>query len=448
MIGPNILGGRERRYAFLLASAAFLVFFAGCYRTARMPKQEGASPAAASGASETEATRVEGTVPSPTQTVQRTPSEEPPPFPPAASEQVTAPEGSIPESPPDSSPMSAGEPTVAEGETATVLQPEETEIRKGGVSREEAAGKGAVGEEMTGKEATGGKATGDEATVEEGVGEKVTVAAVPPPEPPSPPTSLPPSPPPPTEADRGRVVIARLPEERAFPQDGPLWARGREELAYKVEFLGLTMGYARFTFLGKVLLSGKEAYHLRVRAWTTGLLSLMFSADDTIDYYLDVHSMAPLRQEVTRSRKEDQVVTFDQENGTIVYRYKKNGKLRKKVDVVPNVYDPVSVAYYYRTRQLEGGEKEQSMYAGRKIYAVSAKPVGVERIRTDRGEFDTIIIQPVLRREGKVKDKRKISMRMWMTRDERHVPVRLYAKFKKIRIWTLVGELLPDRQGG
>jgi hypothetical protein len=174
----------------------------------------------------------------------------------------------------------------------------------------------------------------------------------------------------------------------------------------------------------------------------------MFSADDTIDYYLDVHSMAPLRQEVTRSRKEDQVVTFDQENGTIVYRYKKNGKLRKKVDVVPNVYDPVSVAYYYRTRQLEGGEKEQSMYAGRKIYAVSAKPVGVERIRTDRGEFDTIIIQPVLRREGKVKDKRKISMRMWMTRDERHVPVRLYAKFKKIRIWTLVGELLPDRQGG
>jgi hypothetical protein len=39
-------------------------------------------------------------------------------------------------------------------------------------------------------------------------------------------------------------------------------------------------------------------------------------------------------------------------------------------------------------------------------------------------------------------------MRMWMTKDERHVPVRLYAKFKKVRTWTLVGELLPDREGG
>jgi hypothetical protein len=316
-----------------------------------------------------------------------------------------------------------------EGETSTVLQPEETEKQGEEVAGEEVSAEG-VGEEGL--------------AAEEGTGEEGTVAALPPPGPPSPPIS----PPVRTEADREKVVITRLPEERTFSQDGPLWARGKEELSYKVEFLGLTMGYARFTFLGKVLLSGKEVYHLRVRAWTTGLLSLMFSADDTIDYYLDINSMMPLRQEVTRSKKEDQVVTFDQATGTIVYRYKKNGKLRKKVDVVPNVYDPVSVAYYYRTRDPEGGGKKQSMYAGRKIYAIFAKPVGFERIRTDQGEFDTIVIQPVLRREGKVKDKRKISMRMWMTRDQRHLPVRLYAKFKKIRTWTLVGELLPDRQGG
>ncbi len=67
-------------------------------------------------------------------------------------------------------------------------------------------------------------------------------------------------------------------------------------------------------------------------------------------------------------------------------------------------------------------------------------------IRTDKGEFDTIITQPVLRQGGKLETKKE--MRMWMTRDERHVPVRLYAKFKKIRNWTLVGELLPGQQGG
>jgi hypothetical protein len=283
-------------------------------------------------------------------------------------------------------------------------------------------------------------------TYEKVSGNEKTVGDTPPrTEPASPPPS---APPPATSASvakrSGEVVV--LPEERAYPRDGPPWAREKEELAYKVEFLGITMGYARFSFLGKVLLSGREVYHLRVRAWTSDLLSLIYPIDDTIDYYLDVQTMVPLRQEFTRSRKEDDVAIFDQENGTIVYRYRKDGKVRKKVDVLPNVYDPVSAAYYFRTRGLETEEKELSMYAGRKLWEISAKPVGFERIQTDRGEFDTMIVQPLLRREGKLDDRRK--MRMWMTKDERHVPVRLYAKFKKIRTWTLVGELLPDREGG
>jgi len=57
-----------------------------------------------------------------------------------------------------------------------------------------------------------------------------------------------------------------------------------------------------------------------------------------------------------------------------------------------------------------------------------------------------VMIEPVIRRNGQLEHKG--NLRVWMTRDERHVPVRLYAKFKKIRTWTLVGELVPGRQGG
>lgn len=67
-------------------------------------------------------------------------------------------------------------------------------------------------------------------------------------------------------------------------------------------------------------------------------------------------------------------------------------------------------------------------------------------IRTDRGRFDTVTIDPVLRRNGNLEDKG--NLRIWMTRDERHVPVRLYARFRKVRTWTLVGELVPGREGG
>ncbi len=244
-----------------------------------------------------------------------------------------------------------------------------------------------------------------------------------------------------------RAVIARLPDHLAFDQSGPCWARGREELVYRVEFLGITMGYARFVFNGKVLLGGREVYHLSVRAWTSNVLALIYPINDTIDYYMDVKTLEPLRQEYTSgNRKKDDVAIYDQETGLIVYRYKESGEIRKQVNAVPNIYDPVTLAYVFRSRDPAEEARPRNVYAGRKVWEISAQPLGVEKIATDAGEVETIVIRPVIRRDGKVENKG--DLKMWLTRDERKVPVRLYAKFKKIRTWTLVGELMPERKGG
>lgn len=408
MYGPAILRSGACRYAYPLVFAALLVLAAGCYRASHETGPEGVPPAATSPPLEKEKAGKEmnqaaGTVSPPPPSGNHASYEEFPPQVAEGSSPETVPEESREEIPPDSSPLPARREPPTNEQTPALPEAE-------------------------------GKRAGQERGEPEG---EIPAA--------TPPQAVPAAPASPADAGKG-VVIAMLPQDQVFSEEGPPWAREKEELAYKVEFLGITMGYARFSFLGKVLLSGREAYHLRVRAWTSDLLSLIYPIDDTIDYYLDVQTMVPLRQEFTRSRKEDDVAIYDQENGTIVYRYRKDGKIRKKVDVLPNVYDPVSAAYYFRTRDLETEEKELSMYAGRKLWEISARPVGFERIQTDRGEYDTMIVQPLLRREGKLDERRK--MRMWMTKDERHVPVRLYAKFKKIRTWTLVGELLPDREGG
>jgi hypothetical protein len=409
------MGGNVRCVA-LIATAAILLLATGCYRAAHELRPEEKLSAAASVTSKSEETRAEEGAVSSLQKEEQ----------PAAPVEVPSPTADATkdagkEIPAESPPPSAGAVFRAEPPPA-VSWP-----GKGNVAKEPIAGAQKTGAAVptiaTVKRETNGKGNSAGASH------------------PAPAPSVPRA-----DAVSGRMVIASLSEEMAFPQDGPPWTRKKEELVYKVEFLGLTMGYARFTFLGKVLLSGKEAYHLRVRAWTSDLLSLIYPIDDTIDYYLDVQTIAPLRQEFDNSRKEDDVAIYDQEKGTIVYRYKKDGTIRKKVDVVPNVYDPVSAAYYFRTRDLAVEEKGRPMYAGRKLWEISARPVGFERIHTDLGEVDTIIIQPVIRREGKVEDKG--DLKMWMSRDERHIPVRLYAKFRKIRMWTLVGELMPDKQGG
>jgi len=231
------------------------------------------------------------------------------------------------------------------------------------------------------------------------------------------------------------------------PMEEPAWAAGKEVLVYRVEFLGMTMGYARFTFKGKVLLNGKETYHLNVRAWTSDILSVIYPINETIDYFLDVKTLAPLRQEFTsRAKEKDDVAIYDQENGKIVYRYKQTGEIHKRVDVTPNVYDPVSATYYFRVRDLGAEERPRQVYAGRKLWQISTRLIGQERIDTSGGPVDTKVIQPVIRREGQLENKG--DLRMWVTNDARRVPVRIYAKFRKIRDWTLVADLIPPQEGG
>lgn len=242
---------------------------------------------------------------------------------------------------------------------------------------------------------------------------------------------------------------AAAPSMGAHAPSLPGWARRPEELVYRVDFIGITMGYARFRYEGKVTIGGKTAYHLNVRAWTSGALAYIYPVNETIDYYLDEETLAPIRQEFTqREREKDDVATYDQDSGTITYRYRLTGEIRKRVVTVPTVYDPVSVAYYFRWRDLGAEDRPRNVYAGRKVWQISARLLGNERIRTEHGEIDAIAVRPVIRKDGKVQDKG--DLKIWFSGDDRRVPVRLYAKFRKIKDWTLVGELMPSgaRAGG
>jgi hypothetical protein len=86
------------------------------------------------------------------------------------------------------------------------------------------------------------------------------------------------------------------------------------------------------------------------------------------------------------------------------------------------------------------------MYGGRKLYQISTKLLRQESIDSSLGRVGAVVVQPIIKREGQLENKG--DLRMWMTNDSRRIPVRIYAKFRKIRDWTLQAELLPPKEGG
>lgn len=234
------------------------------------------------------------------------------------------------------------------------------------------------------------------------------------------------------------------PELQGVPADGPGWGKGHEELSYRLTFLGVTAGYARFSIKGKTIIDGRQAWHLHVRGWTSQFLSVFYPVNNIMDYYLDVKTLAPIRIDTTKNEKKkftDRVALYDQEKGEISYWDRSLKNLEKKVEVVPDVHDPVSAVYYFRAREVGNPERVRNMYAGRKMWQIASQTVGTETIPNEMGQpVDTIVVKPVIRRDGKLESKGDI--KLWLTNDARRIPIRIYAN---IKFGTVVGQLIPPQ---
>lgn len=234
------------------------------------------------------------------------------------------------------------------------------------------------------------------------------------------------------------------PAARGAPPEIPIWASDGEELSYKVTFMGVTAGYARFISRGRVRIGGRDAYHIQIKAWTTGTLSVLFPISESFDYYLDAESLAPIRRDsVIRKVNRPEIVLFDQEKGTITHWYGDTMEVRKVKQIPPpGFYDGVGAMYFFRTRGIGDPSVSIRLFGGRKVYRASSETVGVETIPYGKGKVDTFLVKPIYREEGGSGEKPMVGeLLVWVSKDPRRVPVKLYASFTKGLEWKLVGEL-------
>ncbi|HEX9191374.1 MAG TPA: DUF3108 domain-containing protein [Candidatus Deferrimicrobiaceae bacterium] len=237
--------------------------------------------------------------------------------------------------------------------------------------------------------------------------------------------------------------------EAAHPEI-PIWARDGEELSYKVTFMGVTAGYARLISRGRVRIGGRDAYHILIKAWTTGTLSVLFPISESFDYYLDAETLAPIRRDsVIRKVNRPEIVLFDQEKGTITHWYADTMEVRKKKQIPPpDFYEGVSATYFYRTRGFGDRSVSIRVFGGRKVYRVTTERAGEETIPYENGKVDTYVVKPVYKEEGGSGEKPMVGeLLVWVSKDPRRVPVKLYASFRKGLEWKLVGELQSGLAG-
>jgi hypothetical protein len=119
----------------------------------------------------------------------------------------------------------------------------------------------------------------------------------------------------------------------------------------------------------------------------------------------------------------------------------KTRKNRAPIPILPGSFDPLSAFYYTRLIQLdEKSEFQRPVTDGKKCVMGHAKVKKGRKIRMANGMHNTWIIEPDLKHiEGVFEKSKNAKIQLWVTADERRIPVKVKSK---VIIGSFTGRLV------
>ncbi len=220
-----------------------------------------------------------------------------------------------------------------------------------------------------------------------------------------------------------------------------------EKVVHAVKYFKMSAGNLTLETKQYAQVNGKKNYQFRTSIKTSSLFASFYSVDDFVDVLMDFEQMIPsvfkLQVVETAVLKQAQMFFDHEKNRAIFWEKKvteKNGEETKKQDweIMPYSQNVFSSAFYMRTFQWEVGKENAFRVANDEQNLVfRAKALRKEKIQTEAGEFNAIVIKPEIELKGKFTPVGDIFI--WLSDDDRKFILKIESK---IKIGTLVSEIV------
>ncbi|MBF0188388.1 MAG: DUF3108 domain-containing protein [Magnetococcales bacterium] len=239
------------------------------------------------------------------------------------------------------------------------------------------------------------------------------------------------------------IITALLPSlvraEEAHPP-GPAFG---ERLTYSIRWGVMPAGAAVMNFLPY---DGPGAYTIQAHVESIGMVAMMHPVDDhlkTIGYRQGGRLFSTMFKKDQRERNRITRYRFERNRKQVVRRVDKKKPLT--ISNIPyEISDPFSTFYTLRSHpEFKEGETITIPYLdGEKTYKAIIKVGKEERLYTPMGYRDVFAVYPTLESSDKFKEHGKLVI--WLSKDERRLPVKVEAH---VSIGTLAADLVEYEDG-
>ncbi len=224
------------------------------------------------------------------------------------------------------------------------------------------------------------------------------------------------------------VVAAGGGDERpALPDSiAPVPFGPGEELEFSIDYGPINAGSATLGITGLVETDGHLCYRVESRARSNNFFSTFYRVRDKVVSHIDVvtlHSRFFSKRLREGDYRKNITVRFDQRHHQAVYL---DGRV---LDVPWPIHDALSAFYFVRALPLAPAETTYvTTHSSRRNYQLQVVVHRRERITVPAGTFDCLVVEPVNMGEGLFKHEGQLLI--WLTDDERRLPVLMKSKVK------------------
>jgi len=220
----------------------------------------------------------------------------------------------------------------------------------------------------------------------------------------------------------------------------PRAVRAGESLRFSVNYGFVNAGAAYLEVPSVKEWNGHAVYTLVARAESNRFFSGIYKVRNRIESYWD--STGHFSRRYSENRREGK----HRAQSEIVFDYgKQEARYQdgKTFPIKAEVQDALSSFYFTRTQALPlGGSVFFDYHASRKSVPMEVKILGREKVETPAGKFLCVVVEPILKAGGIFKNKGRLVI--WLTDDERRMPVLMKSK---VMIGSISATLVEAKSG-
>jgi hypothetical protein len=196
-----------------------------------------------------------------------------------------------------------------------------------------------------------------------------------------------------------------------------------ERLVFDIAYGMVKAGTATMSVPDTQWVGGRPCLHIVTTAESSPFFSNFFKVRDRVESFIDLEGIFSWRFEkhIREGKyKSNRSEIYDQTLRRVYYR-------KDTIAVPLYVMDILCAFYYTRTQPLEIGKTlELDSFSDGDAYRLGVLVHRREKVRVPAGNFACIVVEPVIQGEGIFNQKGKLTI--WLTDDERKIPVLLKSK--------------------